>query len=142
MDKYTVSVRSRIMAAVKPRGNKSTELQMVGLLRRHGFVGWRRHYPVLGTPDFCWPSKKTAMFVDGCFWHGCPRFDRKPRSNIAFWKAKIERNRQHDRRITSTLKRLGWTVLRIWECQVNSARTLSRLKSTIPTGRHRSRRLR
>ena len=73
MDTVSKATRSRIMSAVKPSGNKTTEVAMGALLRSNGLVGYRKHWPVLGKPDFAWPRRKIALFVDGCFWHGCPK---------------------------------------------------------------------
>jgi len=118
VDKYDKATRSKMMAAVRSRGNRSTELRLAELPRRHGLSGWRRHYPVAGTPDFCWPKCRVALFVDGCFWHGCPRCRRAPKSNQAFWDAKVTENRRRDRKATKALRKEGWTVIRVWECQI------------------------
>jgi len=69
------------MAQVKSVGNKSTEKMLVTVLRNSKIVGWRRHYPIIGKPDFAFPRKKVAVFVDGCFWHGHPFKCRVPRAN-------------------------------------------------------------
>ncbi|MBE3040463.1 MAG: very short patch repair endonuclease [Chloroflexi bacterium] len=131
-DKYDKVTRSRMMAAVRSRGNRSTELRLAALLRCHGLCGWRRHYPICGTPDFCWPSRRVALFVDGCFWHGCPRCRRAPKSNRAFWDAKVTENRRRDRKATATLRHQGWTVIRVWECQVAKPSTIRRIAVAIP----------
>jgi DNA mismatch endonuclease, patch repair protein len=94
-------------------------------------TGWRRHYAILGTPDFCWPQKKIAIFVDGCFWHGCPRCYNSPKSNIEFWKAKIEVNRKRDRKVNRELRIKGWRVIRIWECRLNEKRSILRIKQSL-----------
>ncbi|MCE5279663.1 MAG: very short patch repair endonuclease [Planctomycetaceae bacterium] len=126
-DKYDKATRSRMMRAVRSRGNLSTEMKLVSLLRQHKLVGWRRHYPILGTPDFCWPKIKVAIFVDGCFWHGCPKCRRAPKSNKAFWEAKVSENARRDRRVTRVLRMKAWKVIRIWECQIGSRKTLLRV---------------
>ncbi len=87
----------------------------MALFRRHHITGWRRSRPVFGKPDFVFPNHRVAVFVDGCFWHGCPRHATKPRNNAAFWRRKLAANKARDRRVTRTLRRLGWRVLRIWE---------------------------
>jgi len=71
-----------------------------------------------GTPDFALRRLKIAVFVDGCFWHGCPQHGTMPKTNKAFWAAKIRRNRQRDRQVDRLLKRLGWSVIRVWEHEV------------------------
>ncbi len=74
-------------------------------------------------PDFVFLKSRTAIFVDGCFWHGCPRHATKPRNNYAFWKKKLAGNKTRDRLVNRTLRRGGWRVIRIWECD------LARLKA-------------
>ena len=111
--------RSALMARVPSRGNATTELRMVALLGRRGIVGWSRHATLVGHPDFYWPSEKIALFVHGCFWHGhsCGR-NLSPNSNREAWARKIARNRQRDQRCAGALRRLGWSVLTVWECQL------------------------
>lgn len=65
--------------------------------------------------DLVFPRKRVAVFVDGCFWHGCPRHFVAPRTNAAYWAAKIERNRERDRSTDALMKTQGWRVLRVWE---------------------------
>lgn len=127
MDKYDAKTRSMMMAAVRSRGNMSTELRMVKLLRAGGLSGWRRHLRIPGTPDFCWPAARVALFVDGCFWHGCPRCRRAPKSREVFWDKKVRENMRRDRRVDRALRGLGWRVVRVWECRIGDAGTLSRL---------------
>jgi DNA mismatch endonuclease (patch repair protein) len=103
------------MACVKGRLNKSTELRFIALLRKKGITGWRRNYPLVGKPDFVFPQRRTVVFIDGCFWHGCTKHCRMPSSNIDYWNAKIERNKTRDKQISKTLKEKGWNVIRIWE---------------------------
>jgi DNA mismatch endonuclease (patch repair protein) len=126
MDHVTKEVRSKIMAAVHSRGNTTTELPLGRLLWAAGIRGYRKHWPVAGKPDFAWPGLKLAVFVDGCFWHGC-RCKHLPRTNTEFWRNKIETNRRRDRRVAGSLRRNGWTVLRIRECVVRKPATLARI---------------
>ena len=113
--KETPLQRSKIMSSVKSRGNASTELKMLALLRVNKLSGWRRHTDIAGKPDFSWPDKKVALFVDGCFWHRCPRCFRKPKNNDAYWRDKIESNRKRDLQVNRRLRLAGWTVVRAWE---------------------------
>jgi len=69
-------------------------------------------------PNFVFPKLRLAVFVDGCFWHGCPRHATKPKNNAAFWRKKLAGNRKRDRLVTRTLRRAGWRVVRIWECDL------------------------
>jgi DNA mismatch endonuclease, patch repair protein len=106
------------MAAVKFRDNLSTELKVIALLKKEKITGWRRQLPLVGTPDFCWPKEKIILFIDGCFWHGCPRCHKFPKSNVRFWKNKILSNKKRDRRVSSALRKNDWKVLRVWEHQI------------------------
>jgi DNA mismatch endonuclease (patch repair protein) len=120
--------RSRIMSSIRSRGNKSTELVMAAMLRKRRLVGWRRHYYVLGNPDFAWPKIQLAVFVDGCFWHGCPFCRRPPKSNVAFWSNKVCRNSARDRKVSRTLRVQGWSVIRVRECRLQAAGTIARIE--------------
>lgn len=85
-------------------------------------------------PDFVFRQQRVAVFVDGCFWHGCPTHGTRPRQNRKFWDAKIARNRERDRLVVRGLRQQGWTVLRLWECALakkRQAQTLGRLKRAL-----------
>ena len=85
----------------------------------------------------CRRTGKLAVFVDGCFWHGCPRHFIKPRNNAAFWRRKIAANRARDRLVNRTLRAMDWTVLRIWEHELtkrNERRLLGRLRMAMGPG--------
>ena len=107
--------RSELMSRIRSRGNKKTELALLDLLRKHKLKGWRRHQPLPGTPDFVFRKERLALFVDGCFWHGCLMHSSPPVKNRAFWKRKLDANKTRDRKVTRTLRSQGWRVLRIWE---------------------------
>ncbi len=133
-DVFTKAKRSEVMSRVRGCGNKATELAMVALLRRRHVAGWRRHVRLFGNPDFVFPKERVALFVDGCFWHGCPKHATKPASNRAFWRKKFARNRIRDRLVTRTLKQRGWRVLRVWQHELarkNKARLMSRLAHAL-----------
>lgn len=115
IDAFTKAKRSEIMSRVRGRGNKTTEIALVKLFRQHSITGWRRNQDVFGKPDFLFREKRLAVFVDGCFWHGCPRCYRRPRSRRQYWDAKVVRNRRRDRLVSAVLRREGWHVMRIWE---------------------------
>lgn len=127
MDTLTRAERSERMSRVRRAGNKSTELRMVDLLRAAGIRGWRRGAQLSGAPDFVFRRERIAVFVDGCFWHGCPRHRRTPKSQIAFWTAKLTGNMKRDRAVTRELRASGWIIVRIWEC----ALARSRAKRTV-----------
>lgn len=109
------------MSRIRGKGNVTTEVAMLGLLRRGRISGWRRHLQLAGRPDFSWAKERVALFLDGCFWHGhgtC-RKNVTPAANAELWRAKIERNKRRDRRVANSLRRHGWTVLRVWECKLS-----------------------
>ena len=118
MDTFSKDVRSQIMRAVKSRGNKSTELALIGLFKKHSIKGWRRKYEIFGNPDFYFPKLRLVVFADGCFWHGCRCKTKKPKTNVEYWMRKISRNISRDRLVTRTLKERGYLVIRIRECQI------------------------
>jgi DNA mismatch endonuclease (patch repair protein) len=104
------------MRAVRGRGNRSTELRLRLALVRSGLKGWHiGPKQVPGRPDFYFPEAKVAVFVDGCFWHGCRRCGHYPEKNSSFWKTKIQRNRLRDKRMSRKLRRSGVAVVRFWE---------------------------
>jgi DNA mismatch endonuclease (patch repair protein) len=107
---------------------------MASVLRRTGISGWRRHVPLPGTPDFVWREQRVAVFVDGCFWHGCPRCYRSPRHNPSFWRAKIEGNRNRDKKVARRLRAKGWRVLRIWECQIAEDKSVMKIVRSLRLG--------
>jgi DNA mismatch endonuclease, patch repair protein len=117
-DVHTRAQRSYNMSRIRFRGNKTTEKLMVELLRKWRITGWRRNSTLRGRPDFIFPSHKVAIFVDGCFWHHCPRCRFEPSSNRRYWIAKFGRNEKRDKEVNKTLKQLGWTILRVWEHQL------------------------
>jgi DNA mismatch endonuclease (patch repair protein) len=127
-DVFSKKKRSKVMAAIRSKGNKATELKLASILRAYRITGWRRHLQILGSPDFAFRKSKLAIFVDGCFWHYCPLHGHMPRGKRAFWRKKLERNQARDRRITTELRRTGWNVIRLWEHQLgNGERVASRL---------------
>lgn len=133
-DTLTVAERSERMSRVRSRGNHATELRLIALFREQRITGWRRGMPLLGRPDFIFRAAKVAVFVDGCFWHGCPRHARTPKSRVKFWTAKLVRNAQRDREVSRILRASGWTVLRIWECALTrsqAARTIARVARAL-----------
>ena len=120
------------MAAIKSKGNKDTELKLASILRIYGITGWRRHRPLPGKPDFIFPKQRLALFVDGCFWHGCPKHGRKPDSNQHYWLAKLRGNKCRDGKVNRLLRDRGWKVLRLWEHQlVRTVNAAKLIKSSL-----------
>src|SRR3989338_5076351 len=110
-DTVSKEMRSRIMASVRGRDTKP-ELQMKRFLRGNGFSYQPK---ATGNPDFLNEKKRVAIFVDGCFWHGCPKCYSSPKSNKKFWRDKVQRNRRNDRNVAAELSRAGYRVIRVWE---------------------------
>lgn len=126
--------RGELMSRVHSTGNKTTEKRLALLLRRAGLTGWRSQQNLVGRPDFVWRRFRIAIFVDGCFWHGhdCGK-NVTPKANANAWREKINRNRSRDRQASRQLRRQGWTVIRIWECQLakDPGKALSRIREAI-----------
>lgn len=134
-DIFDAKNRSRLMSLVKSTGNKGTELRLIQVFRAQGIMGWRRGSKLPGKPDFVFLKFKAMVFVDGCFWHGCPKHGTKPKTNAAFWRTKIARNKARDNEVNRLLRAKGWKVMRIWEHELsrkNSARLLRRLAVLKP----------
>jgi DNA mismatch endonuclease (patch repair protein) len=131
--------RSALMSRVKGKGNASTEGRVQGRLIRFAIRGWKKHPKhVEGCPDFFFDKERIAVFVDGCFWHGCPRCDRAvPKTRSSYWRKKIDSNRRRDRRVNDRLRSQGISVVRIWEHDVRSNRWLDRLFQKIDRSRSR-----
>ncbi|HEY5042284.1 MAG TPA: very short patch repair endonuclease [Verrucomicrobiae bacterium] len=137
-DVFSKKKRSEVMSRIRSRGNAATELALAKLFRRNKITGWRRHFEIRGRaalprrqspatehrrptnfrvrPDFVFRRARLAVFVDGCFWHGCPRHATNPKNNRTFWRRKFSRNKKRDALVTRALRRAGWRVVRIWEC--------------------------
>jgi DNA mismatch endonuclease (patch repair protein) len=114
-------MRSAAMRAVRSRKNRSTEIPVKMALVRAGLSGWKMHQRcVIGCPDFLFQAKRVALFVDGCFWHGCSKCCHLPRTNTRYWATKITLNKRRDRRTTRALQARGYQVLRVWEHEIRS----------------------
>lgn len=147
-DVFTPEKRSEVMSLIRSTGNKDTEVRFMQLLRAAGVRGWLRHAVVSVPdtsrgarrallkvrPDFVFWRRRLAVFVDGCFWHGCPRCYVRPRQNRQFWDAKVQGNQARDRKVTRQLKKAGWRVLRLWECALTPrqvTRTMGRVHRAL-----------
>lgn len=131
------------MARIRSRGNKATELALAASFRRHRITGWRRQillrFQVSGfkfqvRPDFVLKQARLAVFVDGCFWHGCPQHGTKPKHNAVFWRKKLGANKRRDALVTRTLRRAGWRVIRLWEHELKKgepSRVIRRMQRAL-----------
>lgn len=126
IDKVVPQVRSRMMASVKSR-NTQPERAVRSWLHRNGFRfrTHRRNLP--GVPDIVMPGRRIAIFVHGCFWHRHARCKNAsfPASNVEFWRAKFDANVSRDKAVRSQLRKAGWTVFTVWECQTESLEALN-----------------
>ncbi|HOF00436.1 MAG TPA: very short patch repair endonuclease [Spirochaetota bacterium] len=118
MDVFNKNKRTEIMKSVKSNNNRSTELKLIKIFKENNIKGWRRNYKAIGKPDFVFLKKKTAIFVDGCFWHGHNCRNTTPKDNSDYWDAKRERNRIRDEIINKRFTNRKWNVIRIWECEL------------------------
>ena len=133
-DVFTKAKRSEVMSRIRGSRNKDTEIALAKLLRRNRITCWRRNQSVFGKPDFVFRQERLALFVDGCFWHGCLKHSKPPRSNQTYWRAKMIRNKARDRSVSRALRKKGWRVLRIWEHELarkNEARLLRRVHRAL-----------
>lgn len=130
-DRISAASRSRLMARIKGADTKP-EWQLRRALWAAG-LRYRLRPRLPGRPDLAFHRAKVAVFVDGCFWHGCPLHGHQPKSNIAYWGAKLARNRVRDRAADAALIALGWIPLRIWEHDVieELATCVARITETV-----------
>lgn len=99
--------------------NTSPELTFENWLISNG-IPYVKHLPIPGSPDFLIPFVSLAIFVHGCFWHGCGRHFKSPKTNKKFWTAKIDNNRKRDRKNTRILRGLGFETFNLWEHDIKS----------------------
>ena len=132
-DPLSKTERSAHMAKVRGKGNRSTEGRVELALLEAGIGGWEKHpKEIVGKPDFFFPRLRLAVFVDGCFWHGCPVCKRRiPASRPEFWRAKIDQNRRRDNRQQRKLRQQGYHVMRIWEHDLKRNTWLKRLRTML-----------
>jgi DNA mismatch endonuclease (patch repair protein) len=113
--------RSRTMSAIRGKHTKTTERALRMSLVRAGISGWQLHSELPGKPDIYFGNCGIAVFVDGCFWHGCPRCGHIPKTRSEFWRLKISRNMQRDRAAARRLRAQGIRVLRVWEHRLRTS---------------------
>jgi DNA mismatch endonuclease (patch repair protein) len=133
-DVFSKTKRSEVMSLIHSRGNKATELRLIEIFREFSITGWRRNQPLLGKPDFTFRRERVVVFVDGCFWHGCPKCYKRPSSNQKFWDAKVLANRKRDRLVSRELRATGWSVVRIWQHQLNNSASVARRVQRLLAG--------
>lgn len=128
MDRVTQEVRSETMRAVRS-SNSKMEVAFRKLLFSKG-IRYRKNVSDLpGKPDIAIKSKKIVIFLDSCFWHGCPQHLRRPQSNKVYWDSKIELNKKRDQNINNEYRKMGWRIIRFWEheIRVNQYKAIERI---------------
>lgn len=145
-DVFDSTKRSEVMSRIRGRGNASTEMAMVAVFHQARIIGWRRHvelrlWPATADkniavktksgrirvrPDFIFRDVRLAIFVDGCFWHGCALHSTWPKRNAEFWESKLKGNMRRDAWHTHALEAAGWSVLRVWEHELCDGSALVR----------------
>lgn len=136
-DIFSSQKRTAIMARIRGTGNARTELALLNIFRHYKITGWRRRLPLFGKPDFVFRKQRLVLFVDGCFWHNCPKHATLPGSNSEFWIEKFARNRARDQVVNQTLRKAGWKVIRVWQHELtrkNEPRVVARIKKYLAAG--------
>lgn len=119
MDTVDKETRSKVMSSVRSKDTK-LEKKLFSILENAEITSFKCYSQDLPSkPDVVFTEAKVVIFLDSCFWHGCPTHLRKPKSNQNYWQPKIEGNIKRDRRNRAKLRRMGWSVLRIWEHDLN-----------------------
>lgn len=136
-DVMTVEQRSQCMSRIRGK-DTGPEMKLRLALWSRG-LRYRLHYNIPGRPDVVFPGKRIAIFVDGCFWHGCPLHGVRPKTNAVFWHSKIQGNIRRDAKVTKILGQLGWCVFRFWEHQIEDGfdTTVSRVLRAITNAQTR-----
>ncbi len=122
------------MAAIRSRGNKSTEKAIRARMIRTRLSGWTVcNGQMPGKPDFVFEAARAVVFLDGCYWHGCPKCYRAPTSNTRYWSEKFQRNKRRDRAVGRLLRNEGWAVLRVWEHDIEAdpQRVVTRIQKLV-----------
>ena len=125
--------RSEIMRTVKSKHTKLEQKFYNGFGNEASRFSWNPQ-GIIGNPDFVNEECRVAIFLDSCFWHGCSRHFRLPKTNQVYWQEKIKRNKKRDRYVTKCLRNEGWTVFRIWEHAIRTERDLT--KSILLVSNH------
>lgn len=140
-DSLTRQRRSEVMARIRAKGNRATELRLVTILREHSITGRRRSQSLPGKPDFTFRKERVAVFVDGYFWHGCRWHCSVPKTKQEYWQPKIARNKARDQEVNKALRDAGWLVHRIWEHALDDPDAVARkLKFVLQKARDKGRR--
>jgi DNA mismatch endonuclease, patch repair protein len=126
MDKLTAEQRSALMRQVRARDTRA-ELAVRSLVHRLGYRFRLHRNDLPGKPDLAFPSRRKAIFVHGCFWHGhdCRAGRNRPATNTSYWDGKLQKNMQRDRASLAALSAQGWTAMVVWECELKDCEGLA-----------------
>ena len=132
MDVFSKEKRSSVMSNIHGGGNKDTELVLIEIFKEYEIKGWRRKQKIFGKPDFTFWKQRVVIFVDGCFWHGCPLHATMPKNNEEFWVSKLNKNKERDIYVFNQLIERYWRVIRVWEHDLkNHAAVASLIKQAL-----------
>lgn len=136
-DNMTRAQRSYTMSRIRSAGNEATEVRFLHLLRTARLTGWRRNVDLPGRPDIVFGRKRVVVFLDGCFWHGCPQCYALPKSHLDYWGPKIAGNIARDKKVAANLRAAGWIVVRVWQHSIRAhpGRTLRRVRLALESRR-------
>ncbi|OQA45984.1 MAG: Very short patch repair protein [Chloroflexi bacterium ADurb.Bin325] len=131
-DNLSPEDRRKTMRAVVSKGT-GLERKLFAMLSGMRLQGWRKNVDtVQGKPDVVFEDERVAIFVHGCFWHSCPQCLRKlPKTNSEYWRLKIARNAERDRRNRQILEENGWQVLTIWEHEFKEESSRKKIRAEI-----------
>jgi len=118
MDVLTAQQRSHCMSRIRGKNTKPEKLLRKALWAAG--LRYRLHGRLPGKPDLVFSKAKVSIFIDGCFWHGCPQHGVRPKTNKKFWNKKIGGNKQRDVKVRNLLKAQGWVVVRFWEHEIKN----------------------
>lgn len=134
VDKFSKEVRSRIMSKIKGKNTRPELLLRKALFKLGYRYGLNHRFKELNfKPDLVMVSRRICIFIDGCFWHGCPKCYKEPKSNKKYWLPKIRRNIERDWEQNRYLKKSGWSIIRVWEHKLvkNSQKTIKEISKKI-----------
>ncbi|MEK9153347.1 MAG: very short patch repair endonuclease [Patescibacteria group bacterium] len=123
MDMFSKKKRSEIMSKIRSKDTK-IEILFRKALWKKGFRYRKNSSKYFGKPDLVLPKYKTVIFIDSCFWHNCPKHGYLPKSNLKYWRRKIECNKERDKEVNKYYKKLGWKIFRIWEHKIKKEKPL------------------
>ncbi len=123
-DVFTKKKRSQVMSRIRSSGGPTEQRFRKAVREAYGGRTKVDDERLPGRPDVSIYKLKIAVFMDGCFWHGCPTHSRTPKSNVEFWERKITNNKRRDRRVRKALRAMGWKVWVVWEHELKDFRRL------------------